>query len=851
MDKASVPSVWTFVRKPALFILVPALTLILIGVVGAQAVAPEHKDYFDNIHWTASYIAAACLAWVGVRFAPGPNNVKRSMAIGLTLYAIGQVLWDLQSVDGKAPFPDYSDAFFVALAPFYAWGILAFIQRNRVEIRNALLDIAGLTIAFLSLTLEIYIPRQHDESFLQMATLVAYPVGYFLATAAVLVAVLTVSVKPHAGWIVTLCALTANTVLWLRWNVLTLDDRLVPGSWFNALFSVTALALGFGALLLRGDVSEAGPWQRFCQGVLRIIPLFVVTACAIAVVVSSLVPSLRVYVHFAVLPGFGVAVLLAVIRQSLSLIERESLLVAERGLRVAEGRNKLIIETSLDAVISIGPDGRITEWNPVAEKLFQYSRTEAVGSTVANLIVPPHLREAHVEGLAAYFKTGQGPILGTTLQTEAIRKDGTTFPIEISVNVVESPEGAFFSAFIRDLTKRLEDEATRQSLETQLRHSQKMEAVGTLAAGIAHDFNNVLAAIRGNADLAAEELSLQHPARESVDEIRRAGLRASHLVQQIVAFSRRDKTSQSEPTNLTEIAYEVTRLMRSTLPPNVDIMIDAEPNLPYVMADPDQMHQVLVNLYTNAWHAIGNKQGNISVNLAYVPSHDESSGSVEIRIRDDGEGMDRVTAERIFEPFFTTKRLGEGTGLGLSVVHNIIANHSGEIIVESQEKVGTEMRIVLPALGPKTQMDTQSLGDNSRGESGVSFFPAKIAYVDDEDSLLLLLRRALSRKGHTVTGYLSAEVALEEIRGEPERFDILITDLNMPEMSGIDFAKRVRESLPDLPILLTSGFVSDQVLSDAKSAGINRVVEKPNTLDDLCAVIQEVLQELEAQRILK
>lgn len=845
-DKDSTRLLWSQLKKPTLSILLPALPIVLVGIVGAQLAPRENKAFFDNVHWTAAFLAAASLAWAGVRFAPGPNQVKRWFAVGLTLYAVGQVLWDIQVSAHVNPFPSFSDLFYVLLAPTYAYGILRYLRRSKVEMRTALLDVAGLTIAFLSLTLAIYIPHRHNHTPFQMAVLAAYPVGYFAATAAVLVAVFTVQLRPHVGWIVTLLALTFNTGLWLRWNVFTLDNRLTDGSLFNALFSVSALALGAGAMLLRGELAEPGAWQRTCQAIMRVLPLMVVAACAVAVVIASIVPALGEYLNVAVLPGFGLAVLLAAIRQSISLTEREVLLKAERQLRGAEERNRLILETALDAVISIGPDGVISEWNPVAETLFGYRREEALNRTVAELIVPPTLREAHERGLAAFMATGKGRILGTTFEIDAMRRDGTIFPIEISVNVIQSPQGPFFSAFIRDLTRRHEDEEARRSLEAQLRHSQKMEAVGTLAAGIAHDFNNVLAAIRGNAELAASDLAEDHPARESVDEIRQAGLRAAQLVQQIVAFTRKERSTAAVPTDLSGIAYEVARMMRSALPPTTDISVSAEPDLPSVLADPSQMHQVLVNLLTNSAHAIGAKHGRIDVNLTLERTSINDTGIVKISIRDNGSGIPSGVSERIFEPFFTTKRLGEGTGLGLSVVHNIVANHGGRIRVSSQEGVGTEMLIELPAHSSAVVEKTVP-----PLEAPTTTLAARLAYIDDEDSLLLLIKRSLSRKGHSVTGYLNPFEALNEILEDPDRFDIVITDLNMPEMSGIDFAIQLRQKLPALPILLTSGYVSDQILADAQDAGINRVIEKPNTLDELSSAIQEILSDLGDQRTLK
>lgn len=514
--------------------------------------------------------------------------------------------------------------------------------------------------------------------------------------------------------------------------------------------------------------------------------------------------------------------------------------LAEEAMRASEERTNQIVSTTLDAVVTMDTNGVVTGWNKEAERIFGRTSSEAIGRAMVDLIVPPSLREAHRNGFGKFLSTGVGKLIGNRVEIYALRASGEEFPVELALTAIGHGDEMFFSAFIRDLTEIKRAEEARNALESQLRQSQKLEAVGTLAAGIAHDFNNILSAIRGNAELLSEDLSPEHPARESLQEIKRAAKRATYLVQQIVAFARKQQ-QPGEVVDIPELVDEILRLLKSTLPANVRIVTRFDPKTPKVFADPTQLHQVLVNLATNAWQAMESRPGQIDITVSAVklPSKkvigvDLHPGSyAHIQISDTGKGMDEHTAERVFEPFFTTKVRGQGTGLGLSVAHSIIGSHGGAITFHTSPGQGTTFHIYLPASG-EVQVKNDGAENVSAKSMGIG---QHVVYVDDEDSLVLLVKRGLERRGFKVSGFTSAEEALGALKDSLDSVDAVITDYNMPRMSGIDLAKKLMELRPNLPVILTSGYVTDELHALSVSIGIREVIYKPDSSDELCEAV--------------
>ncbi len=401
----------------------------------------------------------------------------------------------------------------------------------------------------------------------------------------------------------------------------------------------------------------------------------------------------------------------------------------------------------------------------------------------------------------------------------------------------------------KDITERKLDEEARQKLEDRLRQSQKMEAIGTLAGGIAHDFNNIVATIVGNAELASRDASPGDPVQESIAEIRKAGLRAKGVVQQILAFSREAKP-ESRLIRLQEVLAEDEKLLRAAIPSGVELHFSAAPGIPDVLADPTQVHQILLNLCTNSWQAMQGGTGRIEIALDGVTVDDQAAGwnhelspgrYARLSVTDTGTGMDEPTLKRIFDPFFTTKDVGQGTGLGLAVVHGIMRVLGGAIEVASQPGRGTTFRLYFRAAKAVPDAPSAAAGEAWRGNG------QHILFLDDEEALAFLARRALERDGYRVSAFTKAEKALEELRARPDAFDLVVTDLNMPGRSGLEVAKEIRALRPDLPVVLASGYVTKEVHAQARAAGVRDVIYKPNAVDELARTVGRVLAEVAAR----
>jgi signal transduction histidine kinase/ActR/RegA family two-component response regulator len=394
-----------------------------------------------------------------------------------------------------------------------------------------------------------------------------------------------------------------------------------------------------------------------------------------------------------------------------------------------------------------------------------------------------------------------------------------------------------------DLSDRKQAEERRVQLEAQLREAQKMEAIGTLAGGVAHDFNNVLAGILGNVELASQDVGEHHPARANLEQIRRASLRARNLVQQILAFSRRQpQLLVSQP--LRPLVEESLTLLRATLPSSVQLHITLDDDPLHVQADATQIQQVLMNLCTNSWHALQASSGRIEIGLESVepgelqmPADLPSGRLAHLWVGDDGCGMDAATQARIFEPFFTTKPVGQGTGLGLAVVHGIVTAHGGAIRVESAPSRGSRFHIYLPRAdaATETQRPVRTAAQPPRGNG------QHVLYVDDDELMVVTVQSLLQRAGYRVSTLTDGRAAVEAVRAEPGAFDLIVTDFNMPGFSGVDVVREVARIRPDLPVTISSGYISDELRGQARSLGVRGLLHKENTVEELAALVHRVL----------
>lgn len=381
-------------------------------------------------------------------------------------------------------------------------------------------------------------------------------------------------------------------------------------------------------------------------------------------------------------------------------------------------------------------------------------------------------------------------------------------------------------------------------LEAQIRQSQKMEAIGTLAGGIAHDLNNILFPIVGISEMLMEDLSPHTPEHENIQAIHVAGNRGVELVKQILAFSRRNE-NKIIPVHIQQVLKEVIRLCRSTIPSHIEIRHSLQQACGPVNADPTRLYQIAMNLITNAYHAVGNRGGKITIKLEEVPSAGvglKSSSLLQeayavMSVSDNGCGIPLSIRDQIFEPYFTTKGRGKGTGIGLSVVHDIIREYKGEIKVYSEEGKGTTFEVYLPLV--KKDRDSEPPSFKQSLQTGTE----RILLIDDEIPVVLLEKQMLERLGYIVTEKTDALDALSSFKDDPAGFDLIITDESMPCMTGDQLAKNILSIRPDIPIIICSGYSKRIDENSAGKIGIKGFLMKPVTLSDMAGMVRRVLDE--------
>jgi len=560
--------------------------------------------------------------------------------------------------------------------------------------------------------------------------------------------------------------------------------------------------------------------------------------------------------------------LCAVIDQGPLLAERQALQKSAAELRerneqlhTSERRLEAVINSALDAIICVDQHQRITVFNPTAAMLFQCPASDALGSAITRFI-------PNAEQLLAFAQLTTQAVLG---EMTALTASGRELAVEIGVSFERHAGGETTTVFARDLTARKRAEARRAELEGQLRESHKMQAVGTMAGGIAHDFNNILHAILGNVELARADCPPGSPVCDSLVEIDKAGRRARDLVRQILTFSRNEPPRRAR-VSLTDVARDTQQLLRVTLPPQIELTVHEADGVPPVLADATQVEQALLNLCTNAVHAIGAQRGRVEVDIAVAQPAQRLrerlalSGDryVAVSVRDDGPGMDEATLTRIFEPFFTTKPVGQGTGLGLAVVHGVMRTHEGAVDVHSVPGEGSRFTLYFPALLKLRAADDGAppAHGGAPGTATPATAPAPAAllvatapeptpdapgrqrhvmYVDDDEALVLLVQRLLRRRGYVVSGFTDPRQATQALQEAPERYDLLVTDYNMPGFSGLDLVRAAHAIRADLPIALASGYVTADIEQQALAEGARALIHKPNDVQELCATVDRLV----------
>jgi PAS domain S-box-containing protein len=516
------------------------------------------------------------------------------------------------------------------------------------------------------------------------------------------------------------------------------------------------------------------------------------------------------------------------------------LLRRERALQMTHRKFRAMIEHSTDAVIlTRHRGGGMFYASPAFERMTGHRDAEMRGRQFIEIIDPQHrarliaMRDQHL-GVPGSTQTGEFLLR---------HRDGASRWVEVTAtNLLQEPAVAAVVINLRDITERKQAEAERARLENRLRQSAKMEAVGRLAGGIAHDFNNILGGILGYAEMLVENAPPGSAERRYAQNVLTAAERASSLVEQILTYSRSQR-GQRVPVDLGGIVAETLELVRGSLSAGIELRVSLPARSLYVMADPTQVHQILMNLCTNATHAIG-ERGEIRVSVEALDAAEErvfahttlAPGSYALlKVEDTGRGMDAQTLGRLFEPFFTTKEVGKGTGLGLSLVYGIVTDSGGAIEVTSTPGKGSSFAVYLPLVeAPATAGDdAQAPAQRGRGE--------RVMVVDDEESLLAVTCETLKRLGYEPSGFSSAAAALAEFERAPERYDAVLTDEVMPDFTGTQLATVLRGRRASLPAILVSGYVGAMITELATSAGVSEILKKPVHAQDLAAALARAL----------
>ncbi|WP_082680126.1 PAS domain-containing sensor histidine kinase [Paucibacter sp. KCTC 42545] len=523
--------------------------------------------------------------------------------------------------------------------------------------------------------------------------------------------------------------------------------------------------------------------------------------------------------------------------------------LAEASLQESEMRFRALIE-GVERVSVQGYDSqrRVIFWNKASERLYGFSAEEAIGQKLEDLIIPPEMRELVIAGTQQWLQSG---VVSVPAEELVLRhKNGSPVPVFSSHSMQRSGSGeALLYCVDVDLSERVQAEAVRHQLELRLREAQKLEALGTMAGGIAHDFNNVLGAILANVSLASALLAEDHPARQPLRLISRGGERARSMVQKMLAFSRHAPHSL-EVIPLAEQVKDNLALLQASLPPRVSLrIVEADESL-RVEADASELQQVLFNLCTNAWQALPAQGGKIEVGLRAChlpedrPELDLPAGDyAHLFVRDDGSGISEETRARIFEPFFTTKPVEQGTGLGLSVVHGIVRSHRGAVALESQLGAGSCFSVYLPSY-TGAAVQAPSPGPQAHGPAAL---PAQIAvrpqvlYVDDDEVMRLTVEGLLRRAGYRVLLCASVDEALASLAAYGQDIAVVVSDYNMPGRDGLGLAKAMQSSHPQLPLFLSTGYVSEHLQQQVQAMGLARLIKKEHLLDELVPSITQLL----------
>jgi PAS domain S-box-containing protein len=508
---------------------------------------------------------------------------------------------------------------------------------------------------------------------------------------------------------------------------------------------------------------------------------------------------------------------------------------ADDALRASEQRYKALFEQAAVGVVQVDVrTGRYVDVNQRFCEITGRSRRELEQLTMAAITHPDDI-DRGMEGMG---KIRTGATREFTHEKRYVRNDRSEVWANVTISAMWPPgiSPNYFIMVVQDVT-------AQKQLQEQYWQAQKMEAIGTLAGGIAHDFNNILMAINGYTALSEMILTENPEVRTHLGAVLKAASRATVLVRQILTVSRQQPLKR-QPIQLAPVLAEALTLLRATIPSTIEFETAFPKNAPAVLADPTQVHQILMNLGTNAWHAMEGRTGRLKVTLercvvdtTHAATHARLRPGVYacVTVSDTGSGMDQATLRRIFEPFFTTKPPDDGTGLGLAVVHSIMDSHEGAITVYSQPGEGTVFHLYFPVHGGDATLITAETGPAVRGRG------ERILFVDDEDLIVDVGHKALTALGYVVEITTQPAAALAMVRADPHRFALVITDQTMPRMTGLVFAGELQQLRPELPIILMTGNNNALKMGSAEAAGVRQILLKPFTIHSLGGAVHAAL----------
>jgi PAS domain S-box-containing protein len=515
---------------------------------------------------------------------------------------------------------------------------------------------------------------------------------------------------------------------------------------------------------------------------------------------------------------------------------------AEEALRESQERFQELAELLPETIFEMDISGNLTFVNQKAFDHFGYSLEDLARALNAFEMVVPEDRPRAVENAR---KVMSGEKIGLN-EYKVIRKDGSIFPVIMhSAAKYHDGKPAGIRGIVIDITET-------KKLEAQLRQAHKMEAIGTLAGGIAHDFNNILAAIIGYTEMAWTNVSESSRSRQYLGQVLKAAHRAKDLVTQILASSRQRQAQERVPVEIVPVIEEAVKLLRASLPATIEIRQDFRSAKGVVLGDPTEIHQVLVNLCTNAAHAMEERGGVLELSLDERIIASETGADhadlepghyLRLTVGDTGHGIDPATLERIFDPYFTTKEVGRGSGLGLAVVHGIVKRYGGAITVSSEPGVGTTFHTLFPAI------ENFASPEADEAEKPIIRGTERILFVDDEETLVEMGKIILEWLGYNVSVTTNSAEALELFVAQPDRFDAVITDYTMPHMTGADLAKEMMRVRPDIPIILCTGFSENITEEKAVEMGVRAFAMKPLNMREIAETIRKVLDKSHASGI--